>query len=79
MAAEPQLLEVARMVMMAVGDGVCCGGVDGGVGWHRQRGVAVGMMYGERWQDSRGSGVGVGGEAAGGGGGAWRRVDMGIG
>ncbi|GKE34789.1 hypothetical protein Tco_1454111, partial [Tanacetum coccineum] len=32
MAAEPQLLEAAGMVMMAVGDGVRCGGVDGGCG-----------------------------------------------
>ncbi|GKG50169.1 hypothetical protein Tco_0521269, partial [Tanacetum coccineum] len=32
MAAEPQLLEAAGRVMMAVGDGVRCGGVDGGCG-----------------------------------------------
>ncbi|GKB75048.1 hypothetical protein Tco_0936460, partial [Tanacetum coccineum] len=28
----PRLLEAAGMVMMAVGDGVRCGGVDGGCG-----------------------------------------------
>ncbi|GJX47579.1 hypothetical protein Tco_0272769 [Tanacetum coccineum] len=32
MAAEPRLLEAAGMAMMAVGDGVRCGGVDGGCG-----------------------------------------------
>ncbi|GKB03776.1 putative ribonuclease H-like domain-containing protein [Tanacetum coccineum] len=44
-----ELLEAAGMVMMAVGDGVRCGGVDGGCGVAAaERGGMSGCMYGEQ-------------------------------
>ncbi|GKE59632.1 hypothetical protein Tco_1498817, partial [Tanacetum coccineum] len=87
--------------VVRVGDGVRCGGVDGGCGaaaaerggsgddvWRGCDGCGGSVVMAGGGQghsvrgwcyDEGGGMVGCGGEAAGGGGGAWRRVDMGIG